>query len=72
MVLADVPTMTPVVVNTLPDATILRNKGIEEGTPVVILSRSSYGTMKLQIDDSELTETFIGTTIAEQIYVTPL
>lgn len=72
MVLSEVPALTPVVVNDLPNATILRTKGIEEGTPVVILSRSSYGTMKIQIDDSELTETFIGTTIAEQIHVTPL
>jgi len=69
MVLAEVPTLTPVVVLSIPQASLLRNKGIEEGTPVVVLSRSSYGTMKLQIDDSELSETFIGTTIAEKITV---
>lgn len=69
MVLAEVPALTPVVVVSMPSASVLRNKGIEEGTPVVILSRSSYGTMKLQIDDSELSETFIGTTIAEKITV---
>jgi len=69
MVLAEVPAFTPVVVLSIPHTSLLRNKGIEEGTPVVILSRSSYGTMKLQIDDSELSETFIGTTIAEKITV---
>jgi hypothetical protein len=69
MVLAEVPALTPVVVSSLPYATILRNKGIEEGTSIVILSRSSYGTLKLQIDDSDLSETFIGTTIAEKIHV---
>lgn len=69
MVLAEVPTLTPVVIVSLPPTSLLKNKGIEEGTPVLILSRSSYGTMKLQIDDPELSETFIGNTIAEKITV---
>ena len=69
MVLAEVPAFTPVVIVSIPDTSLLRTKGIETGTSIVILSRSSYGTMKLQIDDPELSETFIGTTIAEKIKV---
>lgn len=69
MVLTQVPSLTPVVVVSLPESSLLRRKGIDKGTPIVVLSRSSYGTMKLQIDDTEPNETYIGTTMADRIIV---
>lgn len=69
MVLADAPIGSACCISQLPETTYTRERGLKVGTTVKVISRSSYGTMRVQLQEGNQPELLVRTLVAETINV---
>jgi hypothetical protein len=68
MFLAEAPLNTACQITDMPDNEYVRERGLTIGTKLKVLSRTSYGTMKVQVQDSDYRLQF-RSIVAEKITV---
>ena len=69
MVLADVRPGTDCCIAKMPESTYTRERGLTVGTKLKVISRSSYGTMRVQLQEGNQPELLVRTLVAETIDV---
>ena len=69
MVLAEAPVGSACCIARMPETSYTRERGLKVGTTLKVISRSSYGTMRVQLQEGNQPELLVRTLVAETIDV---
>lgn len=69
MILSEAPIGSLLAIGSMPELPLMRERGICEGTHVRVVSKSRYGTLKIQVDSPKLPEILVRTLTADKIQV---
>lgn len=69
MVLADAPVGSACRISGMPETSYTRERGLKPGCTLKVISRSSYGTMRVQLQEGNQPELLVRTLVAETISV---